>query len=150
MFDQSFRRRNLSFGHHCCQPGSAPCRSPIGRHCVAYWSSPPCSSPQVFFGKNVILPTICNVSCDDRGNIAPVSFDTEHVSAVETLSQLKSLKVLRYLFDLDLSGTTITDAELVHLNGIPNLTCLNLQETTITDAGVTELQKALPNCYIFH
>jgi len=106
--------------------------------------------PTGIFWQNVILPTICNVSCDDRGNIAPVSFDTEHVSAVETLSQLKSLKVLRYLFDLDLSGTTITDAELVHLNGIPNLTCLNLQETTITDAGVTELQKALPNCYIFH
>ena len=37
---------------------------------------------------------------------------------------------------------------LVHLKGLTRLEMLTLGGTKITDAGVTDLQKALPNCEI--
>ena len=42
----------------------------------------------------------------------------------------------------------ITDAGLVHLKGLANLQGLTLGGTQVTVAGVAELQKALPNCEI--
>ena len=43
-----------------------------------------------------------------------------------------------------------TDAELVHLKGLTSLETLWLHDTYVTDAGVQDLQKALPNCKIYH
>ena len=131
--------------------------------------------PTGIIWQNVILPTICDVSRDDRRNIVRLSFDTEYVSVVETLNRLKSLKALRHLFDLDLSGTTITDAGLEHLKaatdlqfldtsrtqvtgagladlkGLTNLIYLSLYDTQVTDAGLvlTKLEKALPKVRVF-
>ena len=58
------------------------------------------------------------------------------------------LKGLAKLQDLGL-GNGVTDAGLVHLKGLTNLTNLILPyHTQVTDAGVAELKKALPNCDI--
>jgi len=57
------------------------------------------------------------------------------------------LEGLTYLSSLELYGTKITDAGLVYLKGLTNLTFLTLSKE-VTDAGVAELQKALPNCVI--
>ena len=44
----------------------------------------------------------------------------------------------------------VTDASLKDLATLKNLTGVTLHGTKVTDAGVTELQKALPNCNIGH
>ena len=51
---------------------------------------------------------------------------------------------------LNLRGWLITDASLMHLKGLTHLSFLTLTGTKVTDAGVTDLQKALPNCEISH
>ena len=51
--------------------------------------------------------------------------------------------------EVNLRGTQITDAGLVHLKGLTNLRGLNLNGTQTTNAGVADLKKALPNCNIF-
>jgi hypothetical protein len=38
----------------------------------------------------------------------------------------------------------VSDAGLVHLNGLTSLTDLDLRQTQVTDLGVNELQQALP------
>ncbi len=47
------------------------------------------------------------------------------------------------------AGTQITDAGLVHLEGLNNLQGLYLSNTPITDEGVEKFQQAPPNCEIF-
>jgi len=49
---------------------------------------------------------------------------------------------------LELRGTEITDAGLVHLTGLTKLQWLHLRNTRVTDAGVNELKKALPKVTI--
>jgi len=49
---------------------------------------------------------------------------------------------------LQLRGTEITDAGLVHLTGLTNLHTLILHGTLVTDEGVKTLQEALPDCKI--
>ena len=49
---------------------------------------------------------------------------------------------------VDLPHTKVTDAGLVHLEGLTQLRGLALMQTRVTDAGVKRLQKALPNCKI--
>jgi len=47
---------------------------------------------------------------------------------------------LSALTALDLSGTRITDAGLVHLKGLPRLSSLTLTATQVTDAGLEHLK----------
>ncbi len=49
---------------------------------------------------------------------------------------------------LNLAGTDLTDAGVLHLTGLPNLEDLDISHTQVTGAGVAELQAALPNCAI--
>ena len=50
-----------------------------------------------------------------------------------------------------LSDTQITDAGLVHLEGLTSLTWLFLSRTQITDAGLAKLKETLPIwCEIHH
>jgi hypothetical protein len=49
---------------------------------------------------------------------------------------------------IDLSGTCITDAGLVHLSGLRYLSRLDLGDTQVTDAGIRELKRALPSLEI--
>jgi hypothetical protein len=53
---------------------------------------------------------------------------------------LVHLQGMTLLQDLDLSGTAITDAGLKNLQGLTGLTSLNLNRTKITDAGLVHLQ----------
>ena len=46
-------------------------------------------------------------------------------------------------------GIQVTDAGLVHLKGLTNLTGFALYATQITDAGFAELEQTLPNCKIY-
>jgi len=52
------------------------------------------------------------------------------------------------LTELDLQGTSVTDASIPVLKVMTALKTLNLEKTQISDRGVRELQKALPNCKI--
>lgn len=62
---------------------------------------------------------------------------------------LPILKVLPELKSLDLKGCSrITDAGLVHLEGMSKLETLNLEDTEVTDDGVNKLKAALPKCQI--
>jgi internalin A len=42
----------------------------------------------------------------------------------------------------------VSDAGLVHLKGLTNLTTLNLERSQVTAAGVAELKKSLPDANI--
>ncbi|MFH1918384.1 MAG: AAA family ATPase [Planctomycetota bacterium] len=56
----------------------------------------------------------------------------------------------RPILQVNLLGTEVTDAHLVHLKGLTSLRELYFNNTQVTDAGVNELKKALPNCRIHH
>ena len=62
---------------------------------------------------------------------------------------LVHLKGLASLTELSLDETQITDAGLVHLKGLTSLTTLGLGGPQITDAGLAEIKAALPNCTIY-
>ena len=49
---------------------------------------------------------------------------------------------------LAIGYTKVSDAGLVHLEGLTNLKRMDLMFTQTTDAGVKQLQQALPNCKI--
>jgi Leucine-rich repeat (LRR) protein len=49
---------------------------------------------------------------------------------------------------LNLQGTKLTDAGLVHLKGLANLQTLDLKGTQVTDAGVKSLQQQIPKVKI--
>jgi Leucine-rich repeat (LRR) protein len=51
---------------------------------------------------------------------------------------------------LDLKGTKITNAGLQHIARIKSLRTISLANTRVTDTGVTEFQRALPNCKVEH
>jgi hypothetical protein len=67
-----------------------------------------------------------------------------------TDAHLKQVGRLRKLKVLSLKGTRVTDAGLEELAGLADLELLCLQGTAVTAAGVARLQKALPNCKIYH
>ncbi len=51
---------------------------------------------------------------------------------------------------LELDGSRVTDGSVGALKRLPRLKELDLRFTRISDAGVAEIQKALPNCKIYH
>ena len=56
---------------------------------------------------------------------------------------LVHLEGLNKLYNLDLSRTRVGDAGLVHLRRLPRLSMLDLASTKVTKGGVKELQIAL-------
>jgi hypothetical protein len=52
------------------------------------------------------------------------------------------------LESLDLRGTTVTDAGLVHLSGFMVLGGLYLNGTKVTKIGIEELKTKVPYCLI--
>lgn len=59
------------------------------------------------------------------------------------------LRGLTQLTCVELDNTNTTDAGLVLLRGLTHLESLSLRGTQVTDAGVEELHTALPNTTIF-
>jgi len=55
---------------------------------------------------------------------------------------------MKELKELILFDTQVTDAGLVHLEGMKGLKTLDLNKTKITDAGLKNIQQALPTCRI--
>ena len=49
---------------------------------------------------------------------------------------------------LGLWDTKVTDAGLVHLEGLAKLEALGLKNTQVSDAAVKKFQQALPNCKV--
>jgi len=76
---------------------------------------------------------------------APHSHPSEFTDA--EAAKLGALSRLRWLVLMD---TAVTDAGLQHLRDLGNLERLDLEGAMVTDAGVDELQRALPNCKIYH
>ena len=54
------------------------------------------------------------------------------------------------LIEVNLEHTGVTDAGLVHLEGLAQLQSLYLRNTNVTDPGIEKLRQALPNCKISH
>ena len=67
-----------------------------------------------------------------------------------TDADLRHLDNLTQLDQLSLIMTPTTDAGLEHLKGLSRLRWLYLYDTKVTDGGVAKLQKALPTCKIMH
>lgn len=65
-----------------------------------------------------------------------------------TDSGVRHLAKLTGLQYLSLRAKNVTDAALPRLAGMSKLRRLDLKSANVTDAGVSELQKALPNCEI--
>ena len=84
------------------------------------------------------------IGMDMKDNVAELQISGSGI----TDAGLVHLKDLIKLSHLNLSDTQITDAGLVHLKGLTKLERLDLKDTKVTDAGVADLQKALPNCEI--
>ncbi|MEN6493633.1 MAG: leucine-rich repeat domain-containing protein, partial [Thermoguttaceae bacterium] len=76
-----------------------------------------------------------------------VSVDFSHIESL-TDAGLVHLQGLTHLQSLDLRHTSITDAGLEHLKGLAQLRSLNLAGTQVTEEGVKRLQQALPECLI--
>lgn len=98
---------------------------------------------------NYLLYRVSSINADSRhltdGDLANVS-KLKMVTLVNlqnssvTDDQLVYLEALRHLFRLSLNGDAgITDAGLVHLGRMKNLTVLSLSDTSITDAGLAQL-----------
>jgi len=47
-----------------------------------------------------------------------------------------------------LNSTSVSDAGLVHLQGLTQLKVLGLSNTQVTEAGISELKRALPELQV--
>lgn len=52
------------------------------------------------------------------------------------------------MLELNLDGTQVTDAGLVHLHGMKELGAVRLQRTKVTRDGARALAAALPRCRV--
>jgi hypothetical protein len=70
----------------------------------------------------------------------PVPARTERIKGMlPTDADLIAIKTLRYVTDLDLAQTRITDEGLGHIKDLKNLTHLDLRRTRITDHGLAQI-----------
>jgi hypothetical protein len=107
-------------------------------------------------GKPVIRVRLIRFGSDD----SLTTGDVELLSAFKSLTALdlkgvrvgdelmKPLAKLTTLKELVLFESEVTDAGLMELAALKNLTSLSLQRTRVTAKGVAALQKALPKCDI--
>jgi hypothetical protein len=63
-------------------------------------------------------------------------------------AQLEVIAQMRNLTELRVSGSPISDADLLVLVTLEHLTSLNVEQTQVTRAGVDALCKLLPNCRV--
>ena len=63
--------------------------------------------------------------------------------------RLVHLKAFEFLSEVDLIGSTVTDACLDYLHEIPSLKWLWIADTQISEHGARRLEKAIPNLMVF-
>jgi hypothetical protein len=78
-----------------------------------------------------------------RAGVVRISFD-ENVGDAELASLAKRMEGFPNLDTLMLRGPKVTDAGLVHLRGMRQLTNLRLFNTRVTEKGRSELMRELP------
>ncbi len=61
-----------------------------------------------------------------------------------------SIEDFPYLTELRLCTPSLTDAGLAKLKGLTQLKDLTLLESNVSNTGIADIQKALPNCKIYH
>jgi len=76
------------------------------------------------------------------------TFDVDLSGSKPSDADLSRLTDLMELERLNLQGTSITDAGLRNLEKLSRLTEVNLQSTGVSAAGIDRLQTALPKCKI--
>jgi hypothetical protein len=82
------------------------------------------------------------------GKVGLKPLDVNLAGTKVTDAGLVHLKGMTGLQELYLNGTKVTDAGLVHLKGLTELQWLDLDNTEVTGAGVRMLRAALPKCEI--
>jgi WD40 repeat protein/serine/threonine protein kinase/Leucine-rich repeat (LRR) protein len=127
--------------------------------------------------ESLSLPLAKNIDDDALGNLAAFQHLSELTVSnasitdhgLSHLARLESLRNLTLRFCLNVSGaglrhlsempkltrlvlcnTPITDDALPHLKAMRGLRSLDIYFTKITAEGAVELQKALPDCVVFH
>jgi len=83
-----------------------------------------------------------------RVNYRGTGFEVILTGTQVTDDDLVHIKPLGNVKILDIRGTQITDAGLVHLHGVTSLETVKLQGTKVTREGVKKLQEALPKTLI--
>jgi hypothetical protein len=67
-------------------------------------------------------------------------FERQQYLYIVSSEQLAACRSLRYLQDVRTSFSPVTDADIVHLQGLPKLEHLDLWNTQVTDASLVHLK----------
>jgi hypothetical protein len=115
----------------------------------------PDGEPEDDFPKGPLTPAEARAVFLEIGGRVSYDSTTRLLKVFLNRSQVtdRHLSLLKYLPDthvLNLSGTAITDAGLLHLHELSSLQRIYLPRTQVTDAGLDQLEKALPDAEIFH
>ena len=86
--------------------------------------------------------------CEPYGVIFERAYFVE-VGSAATDADVARLAGLTKLLELNLPHSQVTDAGLVHLAGLAKLQYLYLANTQVTDAGVAELNRKLPQVFVY-
>ena len=86
------------------------------------------------------------ISLNNHGHVISVNLSVTEIMD----SDLKGLASFKYLNELFLECTNITDDAVQYLKELVNLKSLNVNTTGITEMGIAELRNILPQCKISH
>ena len=81
---------------------------------------------------------------DDTGHVLRVDLSGRSV----TDADLINLRALSRLESVDLGGTAVSNAGLMFVRSLRQLRRLNLKETSVTEEAVERLRRELPECQI--
>jgi len=103
--------------------------------------TPPAGQQEAVAEITKIGGTVAHEQADPNTPVTEVNFKQNFKVSGDVLSQVKKLDRLQ---KLDLSGSNVTDAELVHLKDLASLQTLLLSKTQVTDDGLSHF-KGLKN-----
>jgi len=98
---------------------------------------------------DVGMKSICNLTNLTSLNLGK-NFDDRRGGKAATITDAgaASLKGLKQLKSLNLSGNQITDGSIKTIVALKTVERLNLSDTKLTTAGEAKLKEALPDCWI--
>jgi serine/threonine protein kinase len=102
--------------------------------------------------KEIVLAKT-KVSDDGLKHLAPMrlrrlDLSNTNVTDVGLAYLIDPYGVARYLTRLNLSGTSVSDASVVHIQAMKQLKELHITETQISDEGIRRIQSALTKCHV--